>query len=279
LSFTVVGIGGVAHAVNIIDGYNGLAGGIAVMVMAALGCVAWQVGDSMLVVMCLGLIGATLGFMVWNFPGARLFAGDGGAYLWGVSAGLLSALLLRRHPEVSPWFPLAVLIYPVFETLFSIYRRRVKKAAAAGQPDAKHLHQLVYRRLLPARVEGQPVDPASRNAATSPFLWMLAALSIVPATLLWRDTGALFTLVVAFCLTYIWLYRSIVRNSVPRDLRRLVRAIAGQVFLREAGNATEHEDPEHGPVLVGDRHDHGDQRGYAAAEKEHGDGTALERDL
>lgn len=254
LMFTMVGVGGVAHAVNIIDGYNGLASMVTMMMMAALGLVSWLVGDAELAVLCAALAGGTLGFFCWNFPHGRIFAGDGGAYLWGVSAGLIAVLLTYRHPEVSPWFPLVVLIYPVFETLFSIYRRRIKTSSAAGQPDARHLHQLIYRRLLSLRVAGRPPSGANqtlRNAATAPFLWALAAFAIAPSVFFWRDTGALIALAGAFCLIYVWLYRAIVRLSVPRSLRRLGRRAARWALDAKAGDPAQDQDPEHRPVLIG----------------------------
>jgi UDP-GlcNAc:undecaprenyl-phosphate/decaprenyl-phosphate GlcNAc-1-phosphate transferase len=258
LIFTVVAVGGVAHAVNIVDGYNGLAGVVTVMMLAALGAVSWQVGDTELVMLCGALAGGTLGFLYWNFPRGRIFAGDGGAYLWGVATALVAVLLAHRHAEVSPWFPAVVLLYPVFETAFSIYRRKLKHAAPADQPDARHLHQLIYRRLLASRGarSASPESQALRNAATSPFLWALAALAIAPATLFWRDTGALIALAATFCLVYVWLYRAIVRMTVPRLLRRVGRRASRWALEAGAGQAAEHQDPEGRPVLVrhGERH-------------------------
>lgn len=236
LGVTVVGVGGVAHALNLIDGYNGLAGLVSVMMHAALGYVSWQVGDLQLLIACVAMIGATLGFLVWNYPGGRIFAGDGGAYLWGVSAAILSVLLIGRHPQVSPWFPLAVVIYPVFETLFTVWRRKMGKAGPAGAPDARHLHQLIYRRVLTPAAGRAGSDCGAlirRNAMTSPFLWGLAALAILPAVLFWRDSAALMVIVAAFCLVYVWLYRRIAGFAVPGPLRRLGRA-AGMRALRGA---------------------------------------------
>lgn len=220
LGITVVGIGGVAHALNLVDGYNGLAGVVTVMMHAAFACVSWQLGDRELLAVSLAMAGGTAGFLAWNYPGGRIFAGDGGAYLWGVSVAVVAVLMASRHPEVSPWFVLAVVIYPVFETLFTLYRRK-RTRAVAGAPDARHLHQLIYRRLLspPARA-GAPCEAMiRRNAATSPFLWGLAALSIVPAVLFWRDHAALMVIVAGFCLVYLRVYLGIVRFRVPRLLR------------------------------------------------------------
>ena len=238
LIFTVIGVGGVAHAVNIIDGYNGLASLVTVLMLFALGVVSWQVGDHELVVLCVALAGATLGFFGVNFPHGRMFAGDGGAYLWGVSVGLISILLIHRHREISPWFPLVVLIYPVFETLFSVYRRKFKKAAAAGLPDAMHLHQLIYRRLLsrPQTLVVSAEAQTRRNAATAPFLWALAATAILPAIGVWQDTGALIALALVFCLLYVWLYRAIVTLSVPAWLWQLGRRAAQWAQGARPGN-------------------------------------------
>ncbi len=83
IAFTVFVVSGVANAINIIDGYNGLAGGYAVLVLAALAWVAAQVGDPFLMTAALAMIGALLGFLVWNYPRGKIFLGDGGAYLLG----------------------------------------------------------------------------------------------------------------------------------------------------------------------------------------------------
>jgi UDP-N-acetylmuramyl pentapeptide phosphotransferase/UDP-N-acetylglucosamine-1-phosphate transferase len=63
--------------------------------------------------------------LIWNYPRGKIFLGDGGAYLLGFWLAELSVLLVVRHPEVSPWFPMLLLVYPIFETLFSMYRSKV----------------------------------------------------------------------------------------------------------------------------------------------------------
>ena len=230
LLFTVVAVGGVAHAVNIVDGYNGLAGGATVMMICALGAVAGWLGDELLLGICVVLAGATCGFLFWNWPGGRVFAGDGGAYLWGVTVGMVAVLLVQRHPEVSPWFPLLVVLYPVWETLFTVWRRKFKHAAPSGAPDAKHLHQLLYRRLV--RFPGWngrfvPAAVVCRNSATAPFLWSLALVGILPALMSWRHTGWLIAFAILFVLLYGWLYHVIACFRTPRWLRSLGRWAGG----------------------------------------------------
>lgn len=66
--FAVLAISGLPHAFNIIDGYNGLAGTVAVQVCLAITHVALQLGDRALAAMVVCLVGATLGFLMWNYP-------------------------------------------------------------------------------------------------------------------------------------------------------------------------------------------------------------------
>jgi UDP-GlcNAc:undecaprenyl-phosphate GlcNAc-1-phosphate transferase len=113
----LLAVAGLPHAFNIIDGYNGLAGMVALIVCLALAHVALQVGDRALAALLVSTAAATAGFLVWNYPRGMLFAGDGGAYIWGVVIALASISLVQRNADVSPWFPMLLLIYPVWETI------------------------------------------------------------------------------------------------------------------------------------------------------------------
>lgn len=215
---TLVAVGGVCHAMNIIDGYNGLSGVVAAMILGALAYVAWKVGDSELLAMAVLTIGAIIGFLIWNYPRGLIFAGDGGAYLLGFMIAEISVLLVFRHPQVSPWFPLLLVGYPVWETLFSVYRR-TRSGRSAGLPDALHMHQIIFRRLVRWMVGSREAQHLlKRNSMTSPYLWAVAATTVVPAVLLWEHTIALQISFVIFALSYVWLYQRIVRFRSPKLL-------------------------------------------------------------
>ncbi|MFN9279785.1 MAG: MraY family glycosyltransferase [Betaproteobacteria bacterium] len=220
-AFTLLVVVGTANAVNLIDGFNGLASMCVVIMMAAVAYVAFQAGDTVVLSLALAGIGATLGFFIWNFPAGLIFLGDGGAYFLGFWFAELSILLLvRNHGEVSPLFPLLVCIYPVFETVFSVYRRRVLRGHSAGIADGMHLHSLIYRRVMRWALDEEDVRALTqRNSMTSPFLWLLCMLSAVPAVLFWNKTLPLACCLVLFLATYLYLYRSIVRFKAPGWLR------------------------------------------------------------
>jgi UDP-N-acetylmuramyl pentapeptide phosphotransferase/UDP-N-acetylglucosamine-1-phosphate transferase len=214
LLFTVFAVSGVTNGMNIIDGYNGLAVGCALLVLSAMAWVSAQVGDVFVFTACLALIGALLGFLAWNWPAGRIFLGDGGAYLLGFLLAELSVLLVVRNPEVSPWFPLALLIYPVFETLFSIYRRRILRRHGALRPDALHLHQLIYGRVV-NNGKWTPADRLARNNRVAPYLWTINLFNSLWAIVFWRSVALLLVGIGLFCVVYLALYRRIARLRVP----------------------------------------------------------------
>jgi UDP-GlcNAc:undecaprenyl-phosphate GlcNAc-1-phosphate transferase len=218
--FAIIAIAGLPHAFNLIDGYNGLAGMVAILISLALMHVALQVGDRQLAGMLACLVGATGGFLLLNYPYGKIFAGDGGAYVWGLVIAIACVLLVQRHPTVSPWFPMLLLIYPVGETLFSIYRK-LARGQSPGTADALHFHQLVFRRIVRVVLdEDDSADLLARNNRTSPYLWMFSALSIVPAVLFWNNTVLLALFCLLFALSYVGAYLMIVRFKLPRWLQK-----------------------------------------------------------
>ncbi|MDO9091968.1 MAG: glycosyltransferase [Rubrivivax sp.] len=220
LAVTVFAVTGIANSVNIIDGFNGLASMCVVLMLVSLAYVGFQVGDDLVGMLALAGVGAVLGFFIWNFPAGLIFLGDGGAYFLGFYVAEIAILLLVRNPEVSPLFPLLVCVYPVFETLFSIYRRKFLRQVPPSMPDGIHLHSLIYRRVMKWAVGNRSAKAMTRrNSMTSPFLWLLCMLSIVPAVLWWNNSAVMAMFLVAFAVSYVVLYWRIVRFKSPRWLR------------------------------------------------------------
>ena len=213
---TVFVVGGLCHAINLIDGYNGLSGGVAVIVLLALSYVAFTVGDLYILRICLVTIGATLGFLVWNYPRGLIFAGDSGAYLLGFMIAEISVLLVLRNPKVSPWYPFTLVMYPVWETLFTIYRRKFVRGLSASLPDALHLHQMIFNRLVRWMVGVREIkNLRQRNSMTAPYLWGMGLLTVIPAMFFWKNTLALQICCLLFIIVYVWLYRRIVSFKAP----------------------------------------------------------------
>jgi UDP-N-acetylmuramyl pentapeptide phosphotransferase/UDP-N-acetylglucosamine-1-phosphate transferase len=212
---TIFAVTGLVHSVNIIDGMNGLASMTAVIMFGSMAVVAGSVNDALVLHICLVMIGAILGFFVWNYPAGWLFLGDGGAYFIGFMLAETSLLLVLRNTSVSPWYPFLLFIYPTFETAFTVYRRKVLRGRAVDVPDALHLHSLLFRRVMRQLVGQGGMDNAiisKRNALTSPLLWLLCLMAVFPATMFWDDNNILIAFSVCFCVSYVVLYRKILRK-------------------------------------------------------------------
>ena len=213
--FTCFSVTGVTHSINLIDGFHGIASMIGILILSAIVYVAFKVSDITVVMLGISVIGAILGFFVLNYPRGLIFLGDSGAYLIGFWISLLSLLLVSRHEEVSNWFPLLLCFYPIFETIFTIFRRYFIKKTNPGLPDSLHLHQLIFKRVLRWIVIDND-EKNKKNSMTAPYLWVLSLFSIIPAILFWKHHQILKIFAFVFSLCYLWLYLSIVRFRTPK---------------------------------------------------------------
>lgn len=205
--FTAFAIGGVANAINIIDGLNGLASGFVSLALLALVFMALSVGDTNLAFACLALSAACMGFFVVNWPLGKLFLGDGGSYFAGFALAWAAVLLVERNPSITPFAALLVCIHPITEVLFSIYRRRLRHAHP-GEPDRLHLHSLVMRRKIRKRnAQGRWVG----NSTTGVLLIGMSVPSVLAAYMLRHQPAGAALTCVLFMLGYVTLYARVVR--------------------------------------------------------------------
>ncbi|MDR0580018.1 MAG: undecaprenyl/decaprenyl-phosphate alpha-N-acetylglucosaminyl 1-phosphate transferase [Campylobacteraceae bacterium] len=196
--FTIFAVAGSINAVNIIDGFNGLASGIAIMVLMSLSICAYMVGDTEILYVNLVVFCASLGFFVLNFPKGKIFLGDGGAYFLGFCIVEIAILLSQRHEQVSSWFVLCIMIYPVYEVLFSAFRRK-KKGLSPLYPDKMHLHTVIFRKIT------------KNNYKTSVLVWIIAAPFIfIPLLYMWH-TKLLAATVLLFIFFYNFIYFRLAR--------------------------------------------------------------------
>jgi UDP-N-acetylmuramyl pentapeptide phosphotransferase/UDP-N-acetylglucosamine-1-phosphate transferase len=202
--FTAFAVGGVANAINIIDGFNGLAAGSVAIMLGAMGLIALNVGDAPLASVCFVVAACTLGFGAVNWPMGKLFLGDGGAYLLGFVVAWIAILLPMRHAEINAWATILVCAYPVLEVGFSVRRRRHRVGHHPGQPDKVHLHHLLHRRLI-CKVFKNTCAPL-KNGLTSPLCWLGTALPAGGAVMFAQNTLALAVLLGVSVLAYAAVY-------------------------------------------------------------------------
>jgi UDP-N-acetylmuramyl pentapeptide phosphotransferase/UDP-N-acetylglucosamine-1-phosphate transferase len=252
LALTWFMVAGACNAVNIIDGNHGLAGGTSLLMFAGLAVVAGHVGDRLVLAQALAIAGALIVFLSWNYPHGKVFLGDAGAYFIGFMYAQLAIQLAARNAGVSAWFVIALAAYPIVETLFSIYRRKILRRSSAMQCDVMHLHSLHYlyfmrsaarartsRRdchcdscgaVIPGDRRRRPVEqprkqperrrPLRRaNARVARRLWMHAALCFAVAVVFFDSTPVLIVFSLLYAMFYVACYRRALRMSAVAMLR------------------------------------------------------------
>lgn len=197
--FSIFCIVGITNAMNIIDGFNGLAGGISILVLISIACVSYLVNESSIFYISIAIIGSIFGFLLLNFPKGKIFLGDGGAYLLGFIIAFLLIKLTQSNKGVSAWYGFCVMIYPIVEVLFSIYRKKIIRSMSVMQPDNMHFHMLIYKRIMRS------------NYKTSILIWIVNIPFIFLPVLFFDNAILLFILSALFIFLYIFFYFKIIK--------------------------------------------------------------------
>ena len=126
--------------------------------------------------------------------------GDGGAYLLGFIVATIGIFLASKYESVSPWYILAVFIYPVWEVIFSI-GRRLLLGRSALEADANHLHTLIYKHIT----HNNPATTILILSALVPFMTI--------STIYANHSKTNIAVVLCFVLIYIVSYRYLCRKE------------------------------------------------------------------
>jgi len=208
--FTSLAIGGVANAVNMIDGFHGLAAGVVLIGLSAIGIIAYAVSDPWLAKFCLVIAAVVFGFLLVNFPFGRIFLGDGGAYLMGYLLAWAAILLVSRNPSVSAWTAVLVCFIPIGEAFYSM-GRRLARQHHPGHPDRLHLHSLIRHRVVKRLWGHRPAD--QQNAAVSPLVWLIALFPAAGAVIAHASTPISLLFTLSATALYIAIYQRLIRWS------------------------------------------------------------------
>jgi len=197
--FTAISISLLANGFNLIDGFNGLTAGFSILVLTILMMVASEASENEIYFLCNTLLMSVLGFFILNFPFGKIFLGDAGAYFLGLTTGILALLLVQRTETLSYWFVLALFIYPVYEVVFSMIRRKFNEKTQASQADNLHLHHLIYKKVVNCSY-----FPRKEfcNSATSIIMTLIASSSILPAYIWAYSPVALISICIIFMAIY-----------------------------------------------------------------------------
>lgn len=149
LPVTLLWLVGLTNLINLIDGIDGLAGGICLMLMVLMAYMGYQ--SQHMGLLAAGMAGALGGFLWFNFPPARIYMGDGGAYFLGFLIGMLTIVSSNKGTIVAALAsPLFVLALPILDTSIAILRRGLQ-GLPIFRPDRRHIHHRLISMGMPRR--------------------------------------------------------------------------------------------------------------------------------
>ena len=143
---SIIFIVAIINAINLIDGLDGLAASISSIYFATVAILALILNKfgGLDIMLSIIMLGATLGFLIFNFPPAKLFMGDTGSTFLGLMIAVIALLGFKNVTITSLVIPLLILAIPILDTLFAIVRRKLKGESIATA-DKEHLHHQLLK--------------------------------------------------------------------------------------------------------------------------------------
>lgn len=217
---TLVWIVGITNAMNLVDGADGLAGGIGGFCALVMAGIAFMQADIPAMVVAAGILGATAAFLRYNFPPARIFMGDAGAYTLGF---LLAMLPLIRTSEVhslgNALATATLLAIPILDTVSAV-TRRLGRRVSIGTADREHLHHMLLE--IGVSDTALPVIAFAASACLGAVSMIGTILSPVPKLIVFATSWAL-------CFAFYFALRAFVSRVTTR--RRHARGVAEKLRL------------------------------------------------
>jgi UDP-GlcNAc:undecaprenyl-phosphate GlcNAc-1-phosphate transferase len=203
---TIFLIAGFINSFNIIDGLNGLASGAAIIMITGFSIIAYLVNDYGILIINFVILIPIIVFIGWNWPLGKIFLGDAGAYLLGVWVVVLGVILFTRNSTISPVASLLICIYPIIETLFTIYRRIKSQKNSVINPDDLHLHSLIYKYIVLNNFNKNIPNRIIMNSNAAIYLWFYVMIDTIFAVIFFKNTLILSILVIISISLYIFIY-------------------------------------------------------------------------
>ena len=143
---TIIFIVAIIKCINLIDGLDGLAGGITSIYFLTVGIIGLLLNNSngLDITLTFIMLGSTLGYLLHNFPPAKIFMGDSGSMFLGYIIAVIALLGFKNITLTSVVIPMFLLAIPIMDTLFAIIRRIVNHKPIA-MPDKNHFHHQLLK--------------------------------------------------------------------------------------------------------------------------------------
>ena len=194
----------VINGANLIDGFNGLLAINLIIINVILAYINMNSENLEFAILLISQIIILLSFLLFNFPSAKIFLGDSGAYLFGALTSLNTIITNNLNPQISSFFFCTLLFYLFFEVFFSFFRK-LKQRKSPIYPDDEHLHMLSFYKI--SRTYGKNKG----NYLNSIVINLLYFILIIPGLYLLNNPQLsklwFFIVLLIYSLFYSRLYR------------------------------------------------------------------------
>ena len=136
----------IINGANLVDGFNGLLTINLIIINIILAYINMNNNNLEFSILLTSQIIILLSFLLFNFPNAKIFLGDSGAYIFGALTALNTIITNNLNPNISSFFFCTLLFYLFFEVFFSFFRKLLQKKSPI-YPDEKHLHMLSFYKI------------------------------------------------------------------------------------------------------------------------------------
>lgn len=229
--FTVLWIVGITNAFNLLDGIDGAAAGAGVFALLAMFVTSVTLGSPLVALLTVTLAGATLGFLPYNFPPARVYLGDVGSLTLGFSLAVLAIEGATKGPAiVALAIPMVAFAVPVMDTVIAMIRRSLR-GAPLFQGDQEHLHHRLLALGLTKRQAAMILYAACAAFALASMLFLNPNVRSLAVVL------TMVGLVVWFSVRYLRLHEFYELARLASRGIQQTRAIQFNVALRRAAEA------------------------------------------
>ena len=190
LILTIIWFVSIMNLINLIDGLDGLAGGIGFMLMILLVVLSIEKGSGISTFLSIGMAGAILGFLIHNFPPARVYMGDSGAYTIGFVIAALSLMNFQKGAVIAALLgPMMALALPILDVIFAIIRRGIQ-GLPLFRPDKAHIHHQLMRKGL-----------SHRNTVL--VMYGISLVALFGGILIFSNQGRYFPIFLGFAMVII----------------------------------------------------------------------------
>lgn len=209
---TLVFIVAVMNCINLIDGLDGLAAGISMIFFITIGVLAFIMHNlgSLEITIAFIMIGACLGFLIFNFNPAKIFMGEIGSMFLGFMIAVVCLLGFKAVTLTSLVVPMLILAIPILDTLFAILRRIIHHKPIY-EADKQHLHHQLLNKKFSQKTTVLIIYAVSILFSSASVFYVLKD----------RKIGAIIYIILVLLITWVVLTTNIVTDNAKLNLKKI----------------------------------------------------------